>query len=187
MFPLYSNVTLRGPLQRYKCHINVEICETVHAVKYIHKYIHKGTDRSTLAVETDELKYHLQTRYCGPSEGMWRIFEFPTHGQFPSVVHLPVHLKNEHSIAYMEGESPEELARRKERYRTQLMAWFDYNREHNDLRHVLYKDFPEHCKWDDRNHRWVKRVTNTVELQSSCRRKILLAALIYPRSRCYVL
>ena len=33
---------------KYEAHINVEVCATVKAVKYIHKYIYKGIDRATV-------------------------------------------------------------------------------------------------------------------------------------------
>jgi hypothetical protein len=38
-------------LLRYRCHVNVEVCSTLHAVKYLHKYIHKGGDRAMTALE----------------------------------------------------------------------------------------------------------------------------------------
>ena len=37
-------------LMKYRAHINVEICSTVKAVKYLHKYIFKGSDRAQIAV-----------------------------------------------------------------------------------------------------------------------------------------
>lgn len=36
--------------QKYDCHINVEVCATVKAVKYIYKYILKGHDRAQVEV-----------------------------------------------------------------------------------------------------------------------------------------
>lgn len=35
-------------LQKYQAHINVEVCSSVKAIKYIHKYIFKGNDRITV-------------------------------------------------------------------------------------------------------------------------------------------
>src|SRR5271154_5820754 len=35
---------------KFNCHINVEICASVEAVKYIHKYIYKGHDRTTIEI-----------------------------------------------------------------------------------------------------------------------------------------
>ena len=29
-------------LAKFDCHINAEVCNTLHAVKYLHKYIAKG-------------------------------------------------------------------------------------------------------------------------------------------------
>lgn len=35
---------------KYDCHINVEVCASIKAVKYIHKYIYKGPDMATVQV-----------------------------------------------------------------------------------------------------------------------------------------
>ncbi len=75
--------------------MNWEVCSTVQAVKYIHKYIYKGSDRSTLAVEsTDEIDQYIQGRYIGPTEAIWRLMGYPTHGEYPPVTHLEIHLEN---------------------------------------------------------------------------------------------
>ena len=61
---------------RYQAHINVEVCASVKAIKYIHKYIYKGSDRTALqlqaAVGGGEIKTFLQGRYIGPCESVWR-------------------------------------------------------------------------------------------------------------------
>jgi len=79
---------------RYKAHINVEVCGSVKAVKYIHKYIYKGGDRATAILESehDEIKRHLHGRYIGPTEAVWRLFEFSTHEELPPVTTLMLHL-----------------------------------------------------------------------------------------------
>ena len=43
---------------RYEAHINVKVCGSVKAVKYIHKYIYKGGERAILDSEHDEVKRH---------------------------------------------------------------------------------------------------------------------------------
>jgi hypothetical protein len=51
-------------LAKYDCHINVEICSTVKAVKYLYKYITKGVDRAAVTFEgdQDEIKEFLDCR-----------------------------------------------------------------------------------------------------------------------------
>ena len=78
---------------RYKAHINVEICASVQAIKYIHKYIYKGSDRTTVQVEqNDEIFCHLQVRYIGPCEAVWQILGFKIHQDKPSVQRLYIYL-----------------------------------------------------------------------------------------------
>jgi hypothetical protein len=38
-------------LMRYNCHINVEACSSIKAVKYLFKYIYKGHDKASFACE----------------------------------------------------------------------------------------------------------------------------------------
>jgi hypothetical protein len=42
-------------LRLFNCHINVEACGSIKAVKYLFKYIYKGHDRTSVAMkEADE-------------------------------------------------------------------------------------------------------------------------------------
>lgn len=80
--------------RRYRAHINVECCASVKVIKYIHKYVYKGSDQTTIAMnmQADEVARHLHGRYIGPTEAIWRLFEFPMHEEFPLVQELTVHL-----------------------------------------------------------------------------------------------
>ena len=44
---LYSSFLLL----QYNAHINIEVCKSVQAIKYIYKYIYKGKDHATLALQ----------------------------------------------------------------------------------------------------------------------------------------
>jgi hypothetical protein len=81
-------------LLEMECHLNVECCATVAAVKYIHKYIYKGPDRATVKVgdreNLDEIKQYLDARWIGFSEAVWRIFWNKMHDQKPHVYRLQV-------------------------------------------------------------------------------------------------
>ena len=57
--------------QVFDCHINVEICTGMSAVKYIYKYVHKGHDRAIAQIRAsaaagaafDEINNFVEGRY----------------------------------------------------------------------------------------------------------------------------
>ena len=54
---------------KYDCHINVEICSSITAIKYLFKYVYKGHDRATVEVRNnDEIGLYLDARYISASE-----------------------------------------------------------------------------------------------------------------------
>ncbi|XP_071935702.1 uncharacterized protein [Coffea arabica] len=70
-------------LSKFNCHINVEICSTIQAVKYIYKYIYKGHDKILYQVSNtgpieivDEIKNFVCARWVSPPEAMWRIHSY---------------------------------------------------------------------------------------------------------------
>jgi hypothetical protein len=97
-------------IRRYKAYINVEICITVQAVKYIHKYIYKGRDRATLEIaNTDKIKRYVTCRYIGPSQAVWGLLKFPMHEEHPTIVRLPLHLPYEQPVRFGRSDSEQEL------------------------------------------------------------------------------
>ena len=68
----------------FKAHINVEVCSSVQAIKYIHKYIYKGSDCATVALDIsqDEVAQYFKGQYIGPTEAVWRLFEFSTQKNY---------------------------------------------------------------------------------------------------------
>lgn len=132
--------------RHFKAHINVEVCSSVQAIKYIHKYVYKGSDRASVALDInqDEVAQYLQGRYIGPTEAVWRLFEFSTHEEFPPVEQLAVHLPGEQNVYFQESADDQELRERLEGARSTLMAFFEYNSAQEDGRGFLYQEFPEH-------------------------------------------
>jgi hypothetical protein len=70
---------------KYNCHINVEICSSITAIKYLFKYVYKGHDRATIEIKindqdqaqiNDEISLYLDARYISASEASWRIFHY---------------------------------------------------------------------------------------------------------------
>ncbi|XP_076298040.1 uncharacterized protein LOC143217539 [Lasioglossum baleicum] len=79
-----------------KAHINVEFCSSVQSIKYICKYVNKGSDQATFGVRNnrDEITTYQSGRYISTSEAVWRILSFHIHERFPPVIRLDIHLEN---------------------------------------------------------------------------------------------
>ena len=109
-------------LMKYRCHLNVEVCNSITAVKYLYKYVHKGHDKVMYGVKSkdhldlpadqtrgpgrDEIKEFVEARYCSTSEACWRTFEFPMGKLYPKVQRLNVHLEDEQNVLF--SSDPEE-------------------------------------------------------------------------------
>ncbi|GJY17791.1 DNA helicase [Tanacetum coccineum] len=112
-------------LTTFYAHINVEYCGWSMLIKYLFKYISKGTDRvvariskdstdvsgtgaststSRPRVVVDEIKSYLDARYISPHEACWRIFEFDIHYREPAVQILSVHLMNMQRVVFRETD-----------------------------------------------------------------------------------
>nr|GEX77137.1 hypothetical protein [Tanacetum cinerariifolium] len=97
-----------GLLRRYQSHINVEWCNQIWSIKNLFKYINKGPDRVTAAVDDekgDEIKDFYDCRYLSACEAAWRIYGFDIHYRRPPVERLPFHLQDEQSVIFDATES----------------------------------------------------------------------------------
>jgi hypothetical protein len=138
---------------RYKCHINVEVCSSITAVKYLYKYVYKGHDRALAVVwpearalpvaapqvvaggaagnnvpdARDEVQNYLDGRYVSASEACHRLFAFDLHGMHPNIYRLAVHLPNEQTIYFPEGTTVGEAMMHNKS--TTLIGWCDFNRK----------------------------------------------------------
>ncbi|GFT93446.1 ATP-dependent DNA helicase [Trichonephila clavipes] len=83
----------------FKAHINVEYCNSVKSIKYICKYVNKGSDMAVfgvwnVAAPLDEINQYQLGCYISSNEAVWCILSFPIHERHPTVIHLAVHLEN---------------------------------------------------------------------------------------------
>ncbi|KAL0882000.1 hypothetical protein ABMA27_001749 [Loxostege sticticalis] len=87
----------------FQTHINVESCASVESIKYICKYVNKGSDQATFGMQADnrdEVTNYQSGRYISTSEAVWRTLSFPIHERHPTVMHLDVHLENGQRIYF---------------------------------------------------------------------------------------
>jgi hypothetical protein len=106
-------------LKKYNAHINVEWCNKTHMIKYLFKYVTKGSDRAKIYFELtanttnaspgpqiappNEIREYIDARYLSTCEALWRIFEFDIHFRIPSMERLSVHLPAKNIVQYEPG------------------------------------------------------------------------------------
>ena len=150
---------------KYDCHLNVEVCNSVAAVKYIYKYVYKGHDRVMVEFrdiantgtneQHDEISNYLDARYVSASESCWRIFHFKLHGESPNIVRLQVHLPDQEMVVFDAGQNLDEVIEK--RPKTNLTGWMEYNTTHDHASHILYHDFPKKFVWNQKERKWTCR------------------------------
>ncbi|XP_053595510.1 uncharacterized protein LOC128667831 [Microplitis demolitor] len=136
----------------FKAHINVEVCNSVKSIKYICKYINKGSDQAVFTVgDLDEVTKYEAGRYISTSEAVWRIVSFPIHERFPPVMHLAVHLENGQRVFFNENNILNQINNSK----TTLMAFFELCKVDNFAKKLLYCEVPAYYVW--RKHQFHRR------------------------------
>ena len=156
-----------------ECHVNLECCISVRAFKYIHKYVYKGHDRTTMGFgETqDEIKLYLDSRYVSASEATWRLMRFKMHEETPNIVRLAVHLENEQTVIFNEEDVANGVIDAAAAKHTTLTAYFKANAEELNRRQnapligphpasaidFLYQEFPQKFIWKAPKRAWEPR------------------------------
>ncbi|KAG6650801.1 hypothetical protein CIPAW_06G067600 [Carya illinoinensis] len=149
-FPIYKRsddgrtVTIRGRdldnywvvpynsylLAMFDYHINVEICSTIKAVKYLYKYIYKDNDP------------------------MWRIYGFIINEVHPTVYSLHLHLENQHLVTFRAHENLNNVIRFDLSTKSTLTEFFSTSQVDENTRKLLYKEFPEFYVWSQQYKMW---------------------------------
>ncbi|XP_016854588.2 uncharacterized protein LOC107983828 [Anolis carolinensis] len=147
----------------YKAHINVEYCNSVKSIKYICKYINKGSDMAVFAMEPkdtsetidiDEISQYQAGRYISSNEAIWRILMFPIHERSPPVVHLAVHLENGQRVYFTEA-TLQQVAENPPP--TTLTSFFTLCQTDPFARTLLYSEVPTYYTWDPTRKNFARR------------------------------
>ncbi|PWZ13684.1 ATP-dependent DNA helicase PIF1 [Zea mays] len=157
-------------LRLFNCHINVEACGSIKAVKYLFKYIYKGHDRASVVIryaskaddDVDEIKQYRDARWVTPPEASWRIYGFELSQISPPMIQLQLHPPNMHMVAFHERQMVERVVNRPGVDRSMLTAYFEANSLHEEARGILYRDFPEWYTWQSGKGKvWQQRKRDT--------------------------
>ena len=143
------DVVLYNPYLSYKfdCHINIEACGSIQSLKYIHKYIHKGSDRVCARLFLrDEISSFIDASYFSASECVMRLYHMSLHANSPSVKRLALHLENQQTVTFRQDEDIADIVATGPKVTT-LTSFFQMNADSEDARQYYYHQFPEHFVW----------------------------------------
>ncbi len=150
----------------FNAHINVEFCNSIKSIKYVCKYVNKGSDMAMVGIQelnkNDEISCYQMARYISSNEAVWRLLCFPIHERFPTVVHLAVHLENGQRI-YFDPKNKEHLNHQLENPKgTTLTAFFDLNKKDSFASTLLYYEIPSYYTWNRTLKTWKRRVVGEI-------------------------
>ena len=170
-------------LLKLRCHINVEVCNTIKSIKYLFKYFYKGPDTAIICLSNsentiedhahisvrniasecdnttnvlnyDEIEQYTSTRYVCPPAAMYRIYKFKLHDQSHVIYRLAVHLKDEQYVYFKHGSEKEMIDKN---LGTTLTAWFDLNNTEHAAKQYLYNEIPQHYVFHKKSKTWNPR------------------------------
>ena len=117
--------------------------------------VYKGHDKAVVSfvnngnvqgkTSRDEINLFLDSRYITASEGLWRIYHYDMHSQYPSVIRLPIHLENNQKIVYDPAKINAEYI--EEKSKTLLTEYFRCNSIYTEAKNYLYHEFPRYFVW----------------------------------------
>ncbi|KAL1321069.1 hypothetical protein AAHE18_14G102100 [Arachis hypogaea] len=153
---------------KYQAHINLEFCNKSNVIKYLFKYINKGSDRVTATVgETyhvgessqvvDEIKQYYDCRYLSPSESMWRIFAYDIHHRWPSVQRLTFHLPNQQHVVFDDADIITHVYLRNKDLLTMFTSWMMAKRRFPDGWSLTYVEYPGKFVYCSNSREWKPR------------------------------
>lgn len=144
-------------LKTFNAHINVEWCHSVKSIKYICKYINKGSDQAIFALTNkfDEVGIYQIGRYISTNEAVWKILGFPLHQRHPVVQHLAVHLENGQRIYFSSTDNVQHILNNSKN--TTLLAFFNLCQVDDFAKTLLYHEVPKYFTWDSNNHTFSRR------------------------------
>uniref|UniRef100_A0A182NCC1 ATP-dependent DNA helicase n=1 Tax=Anopheles dirus TaxID=7168 RepID=A0A182NCC1_9DIPT len=133
----------------FQAHINVEYCNSIKSIKYVCKYVNKGSDMAVFKIDNgtnvDEATSYQLGRYISSNEAVWRILGFSIHERHPTVVHLSVHLENRQRVIF-DRHNASAIANSPPN--TNLTAFFQLCQTDTFARTLLYPEVPAFYTWN---------------------------------------
>ncbi|XP_072398185.1 uncharacterized protein [Diabrotica undecimpunctata] len=138
----------------FKAHINVESCHSVKSIKYICKYVIKGSDMAVIGINAEnsnDTQYQMG-RDVSSNETVWRIFSFLIHERHSTVVHLVV--QNRQRVYFTAQNAVKRAA---EPPSTTLTSFFEIYQNDNFAQTLLYSEIAKYYTWNKSSRRFIRR------------------------------
>ncbi len=86
--------------------MNVEVSAGIHNVKYLFKYVYKGSDHVALVITgpTNEIQQYIDARYLSVAKGVNSLLSFKKHTKWSLVTRLLVHFLGQHNVIFNKNE-----------------------------------------------------------------------------------
>ena len=151
-------------LLKYNAHINIEICYTNSAVKYLYKYVYKALDRAIVefrigdsaecstnkaAMDVDEIVNYLEARHVSATESWHRLFANEPHANLPHFMRLALHLEHHQFVVFTGDSDLQEVLRRQRD--TTLTRCFLANQIFHSAGSLTYTNFTDEFVCVDSN------------------------------------
>ncbi|XP_033145226.1 uncharacterized protein LOC103853396 [Brassica rapa] len=163
LYEVIKDMMIHGPCGA--ANKNSPCMENAGSIKYLFKYINKGQDRVTIAVEPpdhivanelgneditvekmekkrNELKDFFDCRYVSSCESAWRIFKFPIHYRSTAVEKLSFHLPGKQVVTFKGKDKLKKVISHKLIEKTMFLAWFELNKIDEFARTLTYAQIP---------------------------------------------
>ena len=133
-------------LLKYQCHVNVEYCGAISAIKYLYKYMFKGTDRGCAELTTEnEIDLHKYGRCMTANEGHYRMEQFKLHDLVPTIQRLPYFLPHKKNVTFnVELSEIENMKKVKEDMKkSKFIQWMELNKKEKKIYNKYLKPLEE--------------------------------------------
>ncbi|XP_074265962.1 uncharacterized protein LOC141588417 [Silene latifolia] len=146
-------------LAMFDCQLNVEVCSSINAVKYLYKYVYKGESYSMLRTRL-LLCWWIKLKYINLVGGCHLQRQA---GEFlVSTYSIDTHMYNlcqfTHPMArFSENEELADVIDDEARAKTMLTEFIITNSSIEGGQRYLYSEFPEYFVWNDKKKFWKPR------------------------------
>ncbi|CAH0703019.1 unnamed protein product [Spodoptera exigua] len=146
----------------FETHANVESCHSAKLIKYLCKYVTKGSDMAVFGIASenanDEISNFQMGRYVSTNEALWRLLSFQIHERYPTVVHLAVHLENGQRVYFTEANAAQRAERPPS---TTLTSFFAMCEADPFAATLMYVEMPKYYTWNQSTKKFQRRKQGT--------------------------